>query len=122
MGPGKFKPEDFNPEEYPKMLKLREEAIAYQEKSQQRKINTEFDQKLISPRTFKRKNLELDQWVSKEKAEVKKTKKKFEQELQMTAKVMQYTQQNYEQIRRILNGENSNPLASTSSRINHQGI
>jgi hypothetical protein len=33
MGPGKLAPEDFNPEDYPKMLKAREEAILYREKS-----------------------------------------------------------------------------------------
>ena len=37
LGPNqKFKPEDLNPEDYPKMLKIREEAIAYYEKSQQK--------------------------------------------------------------------------------------
>jgi len=34
MGPGKFRPEDLNPEDYPKMLKVREEAISYYEKNQ----------------------------------------------------------------------------------------
>ena len=34
MGAGKkLATEDFNPEDYPKMLKIREEAIAYREKT-----------------------------------------------------------------------------------------
>lgn len=44
MGPGKLAPEDFNPEEYPKMLKIREEAIAYREKSTQKHINKMYNQ------------------------------------------------------------------------------
>jgi len=91
MGPGDFKPADMQSEDYRKMLKVREEAIAYREKTRQKQINREFDQKLISPRTFKRKNLELDQWVTKEKEEVQKTKKKFEKEREKTAKIMLYT-------------------------------
>lgn len=43
MGPGKLVPEKFNPNEYPKMLKIREEAIAYRERSQQKRINKLFD-------------------------------------------------------------------------------
>ena len=39
MGPGKLAPEDFNPEEYPKMLQVREEAIAYREKSTLKDLN-----------------------------------------------------------------------------------
>ena len=50
-----------------------------------------YTQNKISPRTFKRKNLELEQWVTKEKEEVRKTKKKFEKEWQKTAKIMLYT-------------------------------
>lgn len=91
MGPGKLAPEDFNPEDYPKMLKAREEAILYREKSTQKYIKKMYTQNKISPRTFKRKNLELEQWVTKEKEEVRKTKKKFEKEWQKTAKMMHYT-------------------------------
>ena len=118
-GPGKLAPEDFNPEEYPKMLKIREEAIAYREKTTLKYINKMFNQNKISPRTFKRKNLELEQWVTKEKDEVKKTKKKFEKEWQKTAKMMEITQQNDQNIRRILNLEkiDNNGMVSTSSRI-----
>ena len=49
---------------------------------------------------------------------MKKTKKKFEKEWQKTAKMMDYTQQNYEQIRRILQAENyANGMVSSSSRM-----
>ena len=51
---------------------------------------------MISPRTFRRKNVELDQWVTREKEECHNTKKKFEREGQKMAKLMRYTQQNYE--------------------------
>ena len=51
---------------------------------------------MISPRTFRRKNVELDQWVTREKEECRNTKKKFEREGQKMAKLMRYTQQNYE--------------------------
>lgn len=92
IGPGKLAPEDFNPEDYPKMLKIREEAIAYREKTTQKQINKMYNQNKISPRTFKRKNLELDKWVTKEKEEVQKTKKKFEKESLKAAKMLEITQ------------------------------
>lgn len=92
MGPGKLVPENFHPEEFPKMLEVREEAIAYREKFTKKQINKLYDQNKISPRTFKRKNLELEQWVTKEHEEVRKTKKKFEEERQKTTKIMEYSQ------------------------------
>lgn len=42
MGPGKLAPQDFDPEEYPKLLKIREEAIAYREKTTKKMINKEY--------------------------------------------------------------------------------
>ena len=42
MGPGKLAPLDFDPEEDPKLLKIREEAIAYREKTTKKMINKEY--------------------------------------------------------------------------------
>ena len=61
--------------------------------------------------------------MTKEKNEVRKTKKKFEKESLKMAKMMEITQQNDQNIRRILNFEkmidNNGAMVSTSSRI-HQ--
>ena len=118
MGPEKLKPNDLKIEDFSSLQKTTEELIAKREKSQQRKLNKEFNLKKISPRTHQRKNLELEQWVVKEKEEVKKTKKKFEKEWQKT----RYLEQQYDQIRRILVGENNtNGMISSSSRIHYGG-
>lgn len=117
VGPGKLAPEEFNPENYPKMIKIREEAIAYREKATQKQINKMYSSKQISPRTFKRKNLELEHWVTKEKEEVKKTKKVFEEEWQKTANMIQHTQQNYDHICHLLKGDAAGHVLN-SQRVN----
>lgn len=38
----------------------------------------------LTPRTYERKKLDLEMWVTKETEEVKKTKKVFEEELKKT--------------------------------------
>ena len=74
------------------MLRIREEAIGFREKMEQKYINKMFKQKQLSPTTYKKKQKELEVWVTKEREEVKKTKKVFEEELQKTAKMIKMTQ------------------------------
>ena len=84
--------EEFNINNYPEMLRIREEAIGFREKMEQKYINKMFKQKQLSPTTYKKKQKELEVWVTKEREEVKKTKKVFEEELQKTAKMIKMTQ------------------------------
>jgi len=43
----------------------------------------------MSPRTYEIKRKELETWVSKEKEEVKKTKKVFEEQWKKTAEIIE---------------------------------
>jgi len=87
---GVSSPEDFNVENYPEMLKIREKAILYRQKTEEKYINKMLRQNQISPRTHNMKHKELEIWVSNEQAEVKETKKVFEAEWQKTAKIMNH--------------------------------
>ena len=61
-------------------MKLRESAISHRERNEQSKIETAYRQKQISPRTYDIKRKDLEVWVSREREEVKKTKKHVEDE------------------------------------------
>ena len=80
MGPEKLKPADLKPDDFSNMQRATIELIAKREKSQQKRLNKEFNSKKISPRTHQRRHIEIERWVTKEKEEVTKTKKKFEKE------------------------------------------
>jgi len=43
-----------------------------------------YKQRQYSPRTYEAKRTELEKWVSKEKEEIKKTKKNFEEQWHKT--------------------------------------
>ena len=75
----------------PELIKVREEAIQYRQMQEQNFLAQEFSQNKFSPRTYKRKQRELETWVTKEREEVKKTKKVFEQEWEKTAKIINST-------------------------------
>lgn len=73
-------PDDFNLNLYPEMLRMREDAIQYREKMEQKYISKMYKNKQLSPRTYNQKRRDLETWVTKEKDEVKKTKKVFEEQ------------------------------------------
>jgi hypothetical protein len=86
------------------MIKLREQAISHRHKDEESKIDTLYKQAKISPRTYDRKRKELEVWVSKEREEVKQTKHHIENSQQKTARILSYSAQSSEQIKRILKG------------------
>ena len=95
---GKLAPEEISSENYPRLLKIREDAIAYQHKKTLKQIDSQLKNSQISPRTFQRKNIELESWVTAEQEEVKKTKKAFEEEWTKTTKMLANSSKNYEHI------------------------
>lgn len=105
---------EFNPTNFPEMLRCREEAIKIREKSEGSYIKKMFNQNKFSPRTYQSKRDELEKWVTKERENVCKTQKAFEEEWEKTAKLIAATQKNYEIVQGIFQEE-----GRTSSRLNH---
>lgn len=98
------------------MIKLREQAISHRQKTEESKIDMQYRQAQISPRTYDRKRKELEVWVTKERNEVKMTKHHIENSQQRTARILNYSAQNSDQIRRILKGAEQQ---SHRSHANH---
>jgi hypothetical protein len=89
---------DFDLNLYPEMLRMREEGIHCRQQTEQKYLNKLFKNKEVSPRTYERKRQELEVWVSTEQEEVKKTKKKFEEEWKKTKDIIEMTQKNSENL------------------------
>lgn len=91
---------------YPEMLKMREDAIKYEEAEEKRKL-----QKMaMSPRTYDRKVRDLEMWVTKEKEEVKKSHKVHEQQQSSknAQKLIELTQKNQENVKKLIPSSENN--------------
>lgn len=93
----------------PELIKIREEAIKQQEEQEQKKLQHQLDNQRVSPRTFQRKQLELEVWVTKETKKITKAKETFESD-KVKDRQDQYLKnvhQDYEQINKILGSARS---------------
>ena len=84
------------------MLEIREEAIKYREKTEKKFMKNMLQAKKVSPRTYERKRLELETWVTKEKEEIRRTKKVFEEQWAKTSKMIEWTQQDANYLKKII--------------------
>lgn len=75
--------------QYPELLKLREDAIKYKEQTEQKYINKMYKAQQFSPRTYDIKRKELETWVTKEQEEVKKSRKAFEKQWQKASDMIE---------------------------------
>lgn len=95
--------EQFNPlQNFPEMLKIREEIITRKEESEKHLLKQQLKAEELTPRTYKSKKIELERWVTKEKEEVKKSRKRFEEEFQKTQHMINEIQRNQEAMRRLI--------------------
>lgn len=76
-------------QQYPEMIRLREEAIHYKEKTENKYMERMFKQHKLSPRTYDKKRHELETWVTKERDEIHKTKKVFEEQWKKTTAMIE---------------------------------
>lgn len=102
------------------MLKLREDAIKMQEKTEKKLLKQMFRSEKYSPRTYEKKRRDLEVWVKKEKEEVKKTRKIFEEEWHKTQKIIQITQENQLNIKKLI-GESSTHRSKHTEHLPSQG-
>jgi hypothetical protein len=76
--------EQFNLQNFPEMLHIREEIIKKKEETERHLLKQQLKAEELTPRTYKSKKLELERWVTKEKEEVKKSRRRYEEEFQKT--------------------------------------
>jgi hypothetical protein len=72
--------DQFNLQNFPEMLHIREEIIKKKEETERHLLKQQLKAEELTPRTYKSKKIELEKWVTKEKEEVKKSRKRFEEE------------------------------------------
>lgn len=56
----------------------------------------------LSPRTYEKKRRDLEIWVTKEKEEVKRSRKVFEEEWHKTQNIIKLTQKDQENMKKLL--------------------
>ena len=84
----KFK-ELMNKNNMEQLIKMREEALDYRHKTQMKIISNMLKNDRVSPRTFKTKKDQLEKWVTKEKEDIKQTRREIEKGWLKTADTIQ---------------------------------
>ena len=71
-----------------KILRVREQMLKFKEKKEKKIINKRLKRNEYSPKTYFRKRMELEKWISKEKEEIKKSKQQFVENWKKTAQLI----------------------------------
>ena len=61
-----------------KLIKMREQALDVRHQTQVEYMNKMLESKKFSPRTFNNKKFELEKWVTKEREQIRKSKREIE--------------------------------------------
>ena len=67
------------------LIKMREDALEARHKTQAESLQIMLDNQRFSPKTFHNKKVELEKWITKEKQQIKKSKKEIERGWLQTA-------------------------------------
>ena len=85
-----------------KLIGMREKVLKYKESTERHYIQKMFKAKRLSPKTYQSRRKELEHWVTKEKEEIKKTKRGLAETWKKVAQMIEDTNRNALQVRRIL--------------------
>jgi uncharacterized protein with PIN domain len=124
--------EQLNLQNFPEMLKILEEIIKRKEETEKHLLNQQLKAQELTPRRYESKKIELERWVTKEKEEVKRSRKMFEQEFHKTQHMINEIQRNQEAMKKLIidqpgssthramlnGGDQSYRLRADSHRIN----
>lgn len=102
--------------DFSSLINLREEALRFKESRERNKISKLLKTAKISPRTGKSKEYELEKWITKEKAEISRTKKIIEDARKKTEDVLKEAHINAEFMKQILNDKVLTPREGMSVR------
>jgi hypothetical protein len=86
----------------PEFIQMREEAIKQRQNVYENCLKKMVEQEQLTPRTYKKKQYDLEVWVEKEREEVKKTKKVFQEQWAKTRQIIELTQQNHDNLAKII--------------------
>lgn len=100
-----------------KIISVRERLLRYQEKSERQTLSEMYECNKFSPRTYCRKKLELEKWVSKEKVEITKSKKQFIENWKQTAGVIEGMHRNAVKMKQMMFDGSLNDTCKTFSSL-----
>lgn len=84
------------------LIELQEEAVKYKEQTERQYMQKMYQAKKYSLKTYQRKRKELEKWVTKEKAQIKKTKTSLLETWKKTAMMVEEVDRSKVQLSRIL--------------------
>jgi len=96
-----------------KIITIREKLLHYREKTEKKYLNHLYKYKKYSPRTYQRKKVELEKWVTREKVEIKKSKRLFMENWKQTADMIEETHQNAVRVKQMVFEGTWNDLGNT---------
>eukprot|EP01022_Parablepharisma_sp_SALTPOND_P017033 TRINITY_DN2635_c0_g1_i1.p1 TRINITY_DN2635_c0_g1~~TRINITY_DN2635_c0_g1_i1.p1 ORF type:complete len:1097 (-),score=181.81 TRINITY_DN2635_c0_g1_i1:3258-6548(-) len=100
-----------------KIISMREKLLQYREKTEKRYLGKLFKSKKFSPKTYHRKKAELEKWITKEKVEIKKSKRQFIENWKRTADMIEETHKNAVRVKQMVFEGTLNGLNDTHSTV-----
>eukprot|EP00826_Nyctotherus_ovalis_P031647 TRINITY_DN2533_c0_g1_i8.p1 TRINITY_DN2533_c0_g1~~TRINITY_DN2533_c0_g1_i8.p1 ORF type:complete len:791 (+),score=226.07 TRINITY_DN2533_c0_g1_i8:515-2887(+) len=97
------------------LIELQEEAVKYKEQTEKQYMQKMYQAKKYSLKTYQRKRKELEKWITKEKAQIKKTKTSLLETWKKTAMMVEEVDKSKVQLSRIL-------MRHTMSYSNERGV
>ena len=100
-----------------KLISVREKVMKYKESTEKRFIQKMYKAKKFSPRTYQSKKKELEKWITKEKAVIKKSKRTIMDTWKKTAQMIEDAHKNTLQIKHLLVAHTPSYNSGTNSSI-----
>jgi len=105
-----------------KIISIRERLLKYQEKTEKRNLIRMYECNKFSPRTYHRKKVELEKWVTKEKVEIRRGKKQFIENWKQTADIIENIHQNAIKVKQLAFENSFNSTIQLSNRTDVEAI
>ncbi len=102
-----------------RLVKMRERAISYREKTERKYIRKLYKEKQISPHSYQSKRKELERWVFKEREEIKRTKSHLADNWKKTAQMIEDAQANAQRIRQFFLQHAASYISDNNSTPSH---
>ncbi len=84
-----------------KIVKIREEAIAYRERTEKKYIQRLYRKRLLTPGAYQSRRTELERWVVKEREEVKRTRSQMTDNWKRTTQMVEEAHINAMRIKKL---------------------
>ncbi len=84
------------------IIQMREKLLSFREQTEKKYIQKMYKARKYSPRTYYRKKQELEKWITKERVEIKKSRRQFIENWKRTANMIEETHQNALRVKRMV--------------------